>query len=88
MANVLIRVVDRYGLRDKVGWFTEIRYFMPSGVTYGIVFIALFTEVSSKPFCRCMEHSVDLSAKNFVQTISPSSQKNSQDEKCLWSCRK
>jgi hypothetical protein len=38
-----------------------------------MIYIGLFTEASSNLFCRCMEHSVNLSAKTFIQAISPSS---------------
>ena len=50
-----------------------IHCLMPNSVTYGRIYIGSFVEVPSNSCCRCMEHSVDLSAKTFVQAISPSS---------------
>ena len=50
-----------------------IHCLMPSSITYGRIYIGFNIEVPSNSCCRCMEHSVDLSAKTFVQAISPSS---------------
>ena len=43
-----------------------IHCLMPSRITYGRIYIGFNIEVPSNSCCRCMEHSVDLSAKTFV----------------------
>lgn len=48
---------------------------MPSSVIYG-KYISIPRKGPSDYFYRCMEHSVDLSAKTFVQAISPSPARN------------
>ena len=41
-------------------------------ITYHISILISSTKFPSNHVCGCMEHSVDLSAKTFVQTVSPS----------------
>lgn len=74
MANVLVRTVDRYDLRDKVGWFTADNA-SNNGVCLRELKMLLQDPLfdAKQRYIRCMEHSVDLSAKTFVQAVAPSS---------------
>ncbi|KAF5380029.1 hypothetical protein D9615_006171 [Tricholomella constricta] len=78
IGNILVRTFDRYNLRSKLGWATADN--APNNFT-GIR--AAATIVNTTPgllqkwdpaqrYIRCMEHAVDLSARHFVATISPS----------------
>ncbi|KAF5370479.1 hypothetical protein D9615_009743 [Tricholomella constricta] len=81
VGNVLVRTFDRYNLRRKLGWATADN--APNNFT-GIRTAAI--DINSTPgltekwepaqrYIRCMEHAVDLSARHFVETISPSTRK-------------
>lgn len=73
MVNVLIRTIDRYNLRNKVGWFTADNA-SNNGVALRELKLLLVDPLfdAKQHYIRCMEHSVDLSAKTFVQAVSPS----------------
>ncbi|KAF5378616.1 hypothetical protein D9615_007187 [Tricholomella constricta] len=78
IGNILVRTFDHYNLQSKLGWATADN--APNNFR-GIRAAATIINTSpgllqkwdpAQRYIRCMEHAVDLSARHFVATISPS----------------
>jgi hypothetical protein len=76
--RILVETIDRYGIRDKVGWFTA------DNASNNDTTLREFGNVIDpnrerwNPTQRrvwCMEHSLHLAAHHFIETIAPMSTK-------------
>ncbi|KAF7364524.1 HAT family dimerization domain-containing protein [Mycena venus] len=74
LSRILVRTVDRYDLRDKVGWFTA-----DNATNNDTALKALGKEIDPLKLrwdpverrVRCMEHAVHLTAGHFISDVSP-----------------
>ncbi|KAJ6557131.1 hypothetical protein B0H10DRAFT_2446187 [Mycena sp. CBHHK59/15] len=80
MSKILLHTLDRYEIRDKVGWFTADN---ATNNDTTLVSLAESLNTDDKIPCwdtvehrvRCMEHAVHLVAGHFISDVSPMSAK-------------
>ncbi|KAL0958654.1 hypothetical protein HGRIS_014979 [Hohenbuehelia grisea] len=74
IGNILVRIIDRYDIHSKIGWFTSDN---ATSNDQAMVAVGKAIDPAGETWnhiqrrVRCMEHSVHLSASHVVAEISP-----------------